>query len=103
MWLAPSEEPAAATAAHKPLRLDQARLLRRVQRDADTRAKLGKTERELVLPHLLRRELISDTRGVLHLTDAVTLSLTVAEDDAAASPQQTTVRSIENDTARHGI
>ena len=88
VWLVPREEPAAATAANKPLRLDQARLLRRIQRGEDTRAKLGKTDRELALPHLLRRALVSDTRGVLHLTDAVTISLTVAEGEAAVSPQQ---------------
>jgi hypothetical protein len=89
VWLAPSREPAAAASAHKPLRLDQARLLRRIQRGEDIRAKLGKTDRELVLPDLLRRNLVNDAAGVLRLTDAATLSLALPEPgEAAVSAQQ---------------
>jgi len=76
--LEPSEEPAAATAAPKPLRLDQARLLRRIQRGEDIRAKLSKTDRELVLPYLIRRQLINDRDGRLRLTDPVSPSMTAA-------------------------
>jgi transcriptional regulator with XRE-family HTH domain len=89
VWLAPSRQPAAAASAHKPLRLDQARLLRRIQRGEDIRAKLGKTDRELVLPDLLRRNLVSDAAGVLRLAGDATLSLALPEPgEAAVSAQQ---------------
>lgn len=89
VWLAPSRQPAAAASAHKPLRLDQARLLRRIQRGEDIRAKLGKTDRELVLPDLFRRNLVSDAAGVLRLASDATLSLALPErGEAAVSAQQ---------------
>jgi transcriptional regulator with XRE-family HTH domain len=52
------------------LDLAQARLLRRIQRREDVRRSLGRDERELVLPHLVRIGLVSVSRGGPHSISA---------------------------------
>src|SRR4051812_39888413 len=47
----------------RPLTLTEARLLRRIHRGEDVRRSLTKSDRELVLPALLRRDLVGDGDG----------------------------------------
>jgi transcriptional regulator with XRE-family HTH domain len=76
VWLAPTTVGAARPAtATRPLRADQARLLRRIHRGEDIRRKLNKTGRELVLPALLNQGLIDDRNGQLRLGEDAAISL----------------------------
>lgn len=75
LWLAPRSDQPAQTDADRPLDVNQARLLRRIHRGEDVRRKLTRAERELVLPALLRRGLVTPDGLGLRVADPVDESL----------------------------
>jgi transcriptional regulator with XRE-family HTH domain len=61
----------------QPLDHHSARLLRRIHRGQDIRRTMSRTERELILPNLVRRGLVYVSSTGLHLTPATTTALTL--------------------------
>jgi transcriptional regulator with XRE-family HTH domain len=75
VWLAPRTAAAATGERHRPLDVNQARLLRRIHRGEEVRRSLTKVERTLILPSLLRLGLVVHTDSGLQLSAAASRAL----------------------------
>jgi transcriptional regulator with XRE-family HTH domain len=75
VWLAPQTAAAATGERHRPLDVNQARLLRRIHRGEDVRRCLNRVQRTMILPSLLRLGLVEHTPTGLTAANIVAKSL----------------------------
>jgi transcriptional regulator with XRE-family HTH domain len=74
-WLAPQQDQAAPTAPARSLTTAEARLLRRIHRGVDVRRGMTRTERQTVLPALLRLGILEATDTGLRLVGPAAAAL----------------------------
>jgi transcriptional regulator with XRE-family HTH domain len=84
VWLAPQTAAAATGERHRPLDVNQARLLRRIHRGEDVRRSLTRAERTLTLPSLLRLGLVVHTDSGLQLSPAASKGFATEMNTTAA-------------------
>ena len=77
LWLVPRTHTVVAMPHNRPLNIAEARLLRRIHRGEDVRRALSAVDRQVTLPALLRRQLVTDQGNGPDLTETAELSLTV--------------------------
>lgn len=94
VWLAPLTSAGATGERHRPLDVNQARLLRRIHRGEDVRRALSRVERTMILPSLLRRGLVEYTTTGLHPTGDTEASLRMGVHVRAAAPNISAATSV---------